>query len=233
MNRRTVLYCVVVLLLVTIARFIGDARDYRFAKSLSGTTNLRNTFTPREGLDEATRIARRWDEQCFLQCVRIAFLGDLDHDPGMTPDGRPVPPSGWMYRFMSRERGRFLELTLTPDGRCLAESSSATNYADSEPLPAAFLDSPAAFKVAEDSFGATFRGETKLFRYYAQVTTWKNNVGGPEDPVRHRPNWQIQYLATRGRDRVDLCLMIDAITGQLLTAQRFENSKATLLRSSF
>lgn len=226
MNWRTALFAALTLAAVFIASMIGEYREVAKAAALSGPTGLRGVFTPREGLSEATRIARLWDEQCFLQCVRLAFVGDLDTDIGMTPEGRPTAPNGWMYRFLSVERGRFLELTLTPDGQCRAESSSTRNYLDSKPLPSDFLDSTAAFEIAENHYGREFRQSAKLFRFYAQATTWPSNVGGPEDPLPHRPNWQIGYLAISDGERVDLYLKIDATDGRVLTVQRFVGTHA-------
>jgi hypothetical protein len=235
MNWRTALYVALTLAAVFIATLIGEYREVAKAAALSGPTGLKNVFTPREGLTGATRIARLWDEQCYLQCVRFAFVGDLDTDIGMTPDGRPTAPNGWMYRFLAAERGRFLDLTLTPDGQCRAESTSARDYLDSKPLPANFLDSTTAFEIAENSHGREFRQTAKLFRFYAQVTTWPSNVGGPEDPVPHRPIWQIGYLATRDKERVDLYMMIDATDGRLLTVQRFvgQHARRQIVHNAF
>jgi len=209
-------------------------REQVFVESLSQQTDVTGAIAAREGVEEVTRIAKLWDQECFLQCVRIAFAGDLENNPAIAYEGRPIPPSGWMYRFFSPRRKKFLMLTLSPDGHCQAETASAINYLDSQPLPDNFLDSTEAFQIAEESFGREFRQDVDVFRMYAQVTTWPSNVGGPEDPVPHRANWQIQYLAQRGnRTRVDLYLMIDAVTGKLLTAQKAVNSEMQVIHSNF
>lgn len=206
--------------------YMQAVRERALVASLPRTTSLEGAFSAREGIAEATRIAMLWDSDCRLQCIRIGFRGNPhSEDPAITFDGLPIPPSGWMYRFFSRERGRFLLLTLTPDGRCEAELHGALNYMDSQPLPADFLDSREAFRIADDSFGREFRDNGPVFRMYAQLTTWPSNAGGSVDPVPHRPNWQIHYLHPHSEElRVDLFLMLDGVTGEVLTAMEADSS---------
>lgn len=228
-------FIAIVIVPVLIAYFYKLQRDQEFVTSLSQQTNVTGAFTPREGVEEATRIAKLWDRDCFLQCVRIAFPVDGDQDNrAITFEGRPIPPCGWTFRFFSPRRRQFLRLVMRPDGSCEAEVVSSLNYLKPTALPDDFLDSPEVFQIAEESFGRDFRQDKDVFRMYAQLTTWPSNVGGPEDPVLHRSNWQIHYLATQdSKTRTDLFLMLDAVTGELLTAQRSVDTEMELIYNAF
>ena len=221
--------------LIAALLLVRDGQDRAIVASLPKTTSLSGPFTAREGLAEARRIAALWDPTAFLQCVRIGYRGDPhSDDPAITFEGVPIPPSGWMYRFFSRGRGRFLVLTLTPDGRCEAQSDSAVNSLDSQPLAGDFLDSPRAFQIAEESFGRKFRSDGPVVRMYAQVTTWPSNVGGPPDPTPHRSTWQVHYLAPRRREtRTDLYLMLDAVDGRVLTVLEAEGDRIRTIHNGF
>jgi len=221
--------------LIIALLLVRDWRDRAVFDDLPKTTSLSGAFTAREGVAEARRIAALWDPAAFLQCVRIAYRGDPhSDDPAITFEGAPIPPSGWMYRFFSRPRGRFLVLTLTPDGLCDAESESAVNYLNSQPLADSFLDSSRAFEIAEESFGRAFRKEGLVVRMYAQATTWPSNVGGPPDPTPHRSTWQIHYIAPRRLERrVDLYLMLDAVDGSVLTVQEDEAGQVRTIHNGF
>lgn len=209
-----------------IVSFVRERREQAFVASLPQSTKITGAFTPREGVAEAKRIAKLWDDECFLHGILIAYAGD-DDNRGVSFEGRPIPPCGWYFRFVSIPRRRILMLRLTPDGHCVAESADGINFLDSQPLPDNFIDSTEAFQIAEERFGRDFRQDKDVFRIYAQVTTLPSLVGGPEDPVPNRPTWQIHYLTTHlnssGKMRTDLCLMIDAVTGEVLTAQKQSN----------
>jgi hypothetical protein len=143
----------------------------------------------------------------------------------MAMDGTPIAPSGWMYRFFSSARGWFLDLTLWRDGRCEASSFNGINYLDTKPLPQEFLDSTTALSIAEKLYGKRYREKGKLIRLRARVSTWPSSVVGPRDLVAHRPIWQIEYWTTREKDRVNLVLILDAVTGKELSAVEFVNSE--------
>jgi hypothetical protein len=132
-------------------------RNRALVASLPRTTQLRGPFTAwpihcaagalrgrgtaRQGIAEATRIAKLWDKNCFLLSIHIAFRGDPDQkNPASAFDGFPIPLNGWMYRFFSLERRQFLHLTFTADGRCDVATRSAIDYLDSQPLATEFVD---------------------------------------------------------------------------------------------
>lgn len=234
-DRRFFVVMTFAVVLVVGLLLVRDGQDREVVAGLPATTSLSGPFTAREGLSEARRIAALWDPAAFLQCVRIGYRGDPhSDDPAITFSGVPIPPSGWMYRFFSQGRGRFLVLTLTPDGRCEAQAESAVNYLDSRPLADDFLDSSRAFEIAEESFGRAFRKEGPVVRMYAQGTTWPSNVGGPPDPMPHRSTWQIHYVAPRQREtRVDLYLMIDAVDGRVLTVLEAEGDQVRTIHNGF
>lgn len=229
MNKRPYLFLILLIPAVAGALYVPWAREEALVASLPRTTSLNGPFSAREGVEEATRIARLWDQGCRLQCIRIGFRGDPHaDDPAITFDGMPIPPSGWMYRFFSRERGSFLLLTLTPDGRCEAELHGALNYMDSQPLPADFLDSREAFRIADDEYGREFRDDGPVFRMYAQLTTWPAPFPSPADPVAHRPTWQIRYIHPQSKDaRFDLFLILDAVTGEVLAVTEADTAGQT------
>jgi hypothetical protein len=196
-----------------VAGIIGlkAARDRALLASLPRTTQLRGPFTARQGIAEATRIAKLWDQDCFLEGIQDAFLGDLPRkSPGLTFDGVSIPPSGWLYRFLSPGRVEFLDLILAADGRCEIEARSAINYPDAQPLPTEFLDSTEALRIAEESFGRDFRQNGRVFGVDAAIVT----------SAPHRTTWHIEYLGPESRPRrVDLHLLLDAISGKVLTVQ--------------
>jgi len=106
-------------------------------ESLPRNASILGPHTAKGGLTEAGRIAALWDADCKLQCIFMAFRGDVDtDDPGMGMDGIPVSPSGWNYRFFSAARGWYLDLTVwPPNGQCDASSFNGINYLDTRPLP--------------------------------------------------------------------------------------------------
>ena len=195
---------------------------------------LLGPYSARGGIGEAKRIASFWDAESQLQAIFLAFGGDPHtDDPGMGIDGIPIVPSGWTYRFFSAGRGWFLDLTLWPDGRCDALSFSGIDYLDTRPLPEEFLDSSAALSIAEKCYGKHYREEGKLFRLPTRLTTWPSSVVGPKDPVLHRATWQVEYLTTRDRYRVDLHLTFDAVTGEELCAVESVNSQINVLTNNY
>jgi hypothetical protein len=211
-----------------------SARERSRLESLPKKVAVLGPYSAKGGLAEAKRIASLWDADCQLQAIFMAFGGDVhSDDPGMTNDGIPIAPSGWDYRFFSSNRGWFLDLKIWPDGRCDASSFHGTNYLDTKPLPPAFLDSTAALSIAETLYGQQYREKGKLFRLPARLTTWRSSVAGPKDPVAHRAIWQIEYLTTRDRDRVDLCLVLDAVTGEVLCAVEYVNSSINVLIDNY
>jgi hypothetical protein len=151
----------------------------------------------------------------------------------MAMDGIPIAPSGWNYRFFSSARGWFLDLRLWPDGRCEASSFNGIDYLNTKPLPQEFLDSTTALSIAEELYGKRYREKGKLFRLPTRLTTWGSSVVGPKDPIAHRAIWQIEYLTTRQGDRVDLVLILDAVTGKELSAVEFVNAKMNVLTNNY
>ena len=191
-------------------------------------------YSAKGGLAEAKRIAMLWHADSQLQAIFTAFGGDIDaDDPGMGMDGIPIVPSGWNYRFFSAARGWFLDLTLWPDGRCEASSFNGINYLNTRPLPHEFLDSTAALSIVEELYGKCYREQGRLIRLPTRLTTWRSLVVGPRDPVPHRATWQIHYLTTRQRDRVDLYLTLDAVTGEELCAVESVNSQIEVLTNKY
>jgi hypothetical protein len=175
-----------------------------------------------------------WDADSQLQSIFMAFGGDArTDDPGMGMDGIPIVPSGWSYRFFSAPRGWFLDVTLWPDGRCDASSFNGIDYPNTRPLPEEFLDSGAILAIAEKLYGKRYREKGKLFRLPTRLTTWPSSVVGPKDPVPHRATWQVHYLTTRRRDRVDLYLTLDALTGEELCAVESVNSQIHVLTNNY
>lgn len=215
-------------------QILQAARHRSRVESLPKKVAILGPYTARDGIAEAKRIASEWDADCQLQCIFLTFGGDVaTSDPGISADGIPITPSGWNYRFYSASKGWFLDLRLWPDGRCDASSFNGINYRGTKPLPAEFLDSNAVFTMAEDLYGRDYRAKGKLFRIDTRLTTWPSPVIGPRDPVRHRAIWSIGYLTTRDRERVDLYLTLDAVTGKELSAVEFGDEKTTVLTNNY
>jgi len=213
---------------------LENARQRARLQRLPETVALRGPYSAKGGLAEAERIGLLWEADCKLQAIFMASGdGGSTDGPGMGLDGVPVVPNGWCYRFFSKGRGWFLDLTLWPDGRCEASSFYGIDYLDTKPLPHDFLDSGEALAIAEQRYGKPYGEQGKLFRLPMRLTTWPSSVVGPEDPVPHRPTWQIHYLTTRNRDRVDLYLTLDAITGEELCAVESVNTQTQVLTNKF
>jgi hypothetical protein len=195
---------------------------------------LLGPYSARGGVAEAKRIAFLWDADSQLQAIFLAFGSDPHtDDAGLGKDGIPIAPNGWVYRFFSAGRGWFLDLTLWPDGQCEASSFNGINYLDTRPLPEEFLDSSAVLSIAEKLHGKQYREKGKLFRLPIRLTTWPASVVGPKDPVLHRATWQVEYLTTRERNRVDLHLTLDALTGEELCAVEFVGSQIHVLKNKY
>lgn len=212
---------------------LESSRERSRVESLPKQIAVPGPYSAKGGLAEAQRIALVWDANCKLQSIFMAFGGDVNtDDPGMAMNGIPIAPSGWNYRYFSSARGWFLDLTLWPDGRCNASSFAGIDYLDTKPLPQEFLDSTTALAIAEELYGKDYREKGKLFRLPTRLTTWPSTVG-PRDPVAHRATWQIHYLTTRDRGRVDLFLTLDAVTGEELCAVECVDSKVEVLTNNF
>lgn len=209
-------------------------QDHSRVSRLPKQIDILGQYSAKDGIPEAKRIAALWDPDCQLQCIFVAFGGDPQtDDPGLGPEGIPIAPSGWNYRFFSASRVWFLDLILWPDGRCEASSFSGLDYLDTKPLPAEFLDSTEALAIAEKLYGKQYRNDGDLFRTPTRLTTWRLPYPGPRDPVPHRATWQIHYLTTRGQDRVDLHLTLDAVTGEELCAVEIVNTKVNVLTDNY
>jgi hypothetical protein len=213
---------------------LDSARERSRVGRLPRKVALLGPYSAKGGLTEAKRIASLWEADSRIQAISMAFGGDVHtDDPGMGMDGSPIVPSGWTYRFFSAARGWFLDLTLWPDGRCEASSFNGINYLNTRPLPEEFLDSSAALSIAEKLYGKHYREKGKLFRLATRLTTWPSSVVGPKDPVPHRATWQVHYLTTRQRDRVDLYLTLDALTGGELCAVESVNAQIRVLTNNY
>jgi hypothetical protein len=234
MSYRTIGILALLLVLWIGYHLLDSARERSRVERLPRKVALLGPYSARAGITEARRIASLWDADCQLQSIALAFGGDvLTDDPGMGPDGIPIAPSGWNYRFYSAARGWFLDLTLWPDGRCEASSFDGINYRDTKPLPEEFLDSSDVLSIAEKLYGKRYRKKGKLFRLPTHLTTWPSSVVGPKDPVPHRPTWHVHYLTTREQDRVDLYLTFDALTGEELCAVEAVNSQVQVLTNNY
>lgn len=215
-------------------QLLDGARERSRVERLPRKVALLGPYSAKGGLTEAKRIASLWHADSKLQSIFMAFGGDVQtDDPGMEMDGIPIAPNGWTYRFLSAARGWFLDLTLWPDGRCDVSSFNGINYLDSRPLPEDFLDSSDVLSIAEGLYGKHYREQGKLFQLPTRLTTWPSTVVGPKDPVSHRATWQVHYLTTRQRDRVDLYLTLDALTGEELCTVESVNSQIHVLTNRY
>lgn len=236
---RCMKYRYVGILVLVVLIWIGYHRRVSIQEKAAVDRLPRNVLisgphSAKQGLTEAVRIAALWDADCRLQSISMAFGGDVDtDDPGMGMDGIPIPPSGWNYRFFSAAKGWFLDLTIWPSGQCDASSFNGINYLDTKPLPQEYLDSTDALSIAEELYGKQCREQGRLFRLPSQLTTWPSSVVGPRDPVSDRATWQIHYLTTRGNDRVDLYLTLDAVTGDELCAVKSVNSEVEVVTNKY
>lgn len=192
--------------------------------SLPTTVSIKGPLTARGGQEEATRVASVWASDAFLDCIRIAFAAGNDK-VAVDPEGRSVPPNGWVYRFISPSKGKSLWVTIRADGSCGTETMRLTSGSIPPRLPASIIDSPTALSTAEAEFGRSFRGESgEVVQIYAQVTTSPAlHLDEPRDPVPNRPTWQIHLTKytrspSSGPLRSDLQLNLDAMTGDVLTA---------------
>jgi hypothetical protein len=167
----------------------------------SGTAIARDPapFSARAGVDIATSAAHAW--------AADAYLVYLENDEDLTATGTS---DRWGYLFYSPGRHEARVYSVR-DGRIL-HAEDFTVRVDPPPVASEWVDSQAAFAVAEEKAGVKYRTE-----HAGASETMLLMRGAFHDRDPNATTWTVVY---RAPDTPSLFVVVDALTGKVARTWR-------------
>jgi hypothetical protein len=171
----------------------------------------RSDLSAFEALELVTPKVLEWDPNAHSDVIRSS--GDLKkHDtegPMVSSEGRTRDHGQWRIRFISKNNGVIVFVTLTASGEVGIKALAIDINTRSWDRPDNWIDSTRLMRLIEPMYEQRRKPETSpLYDRILWLDPW-----GPED----RWVWTVMYFCwAKGMQRWDLNPVVDAITGEVI-----------------
>ncbi|MDW8108385.1 MAG: hypothetical protein RMJ81_01880, partial [Candidatus Kryptonium sp.] len=159
---------------------LGNAKVHKILRSQM------EPFTVRSKLNVATSTATTFANDVRLRGIGANEFGEISND---AYDGKVFFAE---YLFYSPSRGRYVNVRISATGEAQIDTSEIP-IRPTRDLPATFIDSDSAFKVAEANGGRTYRIDPNAIT--AIMYELRNfNEPFPPAPDSANPYWRLMYV---------------------------------------